>query len=1304
MSGRGPGGFEKTSAGYLINTPRMFNRLVKYFLENRLITFILLAAFITGGVVTMPFNAGKRVIPGSPVPVDAIPDIGENQQIVATEWMGRSPKDIQDQVTYPLTTALLGIPGVETIRSTSMFGMSFIYIIFRDNVEFYWSRSRVLEKLSSLPPGTLPEGVSPALGPDATALGQIFWYTLEGRDPETGKPAGGWDPAELRTIQDFYVRYSLSGAEGVAEVASVGGFVKEYQVDLDPDALKAFNVSVMDVMDAVRKSNLDIGAETVEINKAEYIIRGLGYVRSLNDLELSVVAVRNNIPVRISDVARVSFGPAPRRGGLDKEGSEAVGAVVLARYGSNPVEVINNVKAKIKEIEPGLPQKTLADGTVSKVTVVPFYDRTGLIKETIGTLGSALSHEILISIIVIIVLVMNLRASLIVAGLLPIGVLMTFILMRLFGIDANIVALSGIAIAIGVMVDIGIVDVENILRHLEMPANRGIRGRKLMQVIYKATTEVRAAVVTSIATTIISFLPVFAMQAQEGKLFHPLAWTKTFAIISAFILGIVVLPTLVHLFFNFSFDRKRIKVIWNASLVIAGAVFATVWGVWPALVLTAIGINNLLEPRWTDNYKAWPGRLNIIITVLFATWFLAGEWLPLGAHNSLISNFLFVAGILTVILLALMSMVYYYEKILRWALANKWKFLLIPAVTILFGLTVWQGADRIFGFIPGSMELAGWKSFRQATAWQAAVRLFPGTGKEFMPSLNEGSFLLMPTSMPHTGIEQNLDYIETLDRRLAAIPEVEQAVGKWGRVNSALDPAPVQMFENTINYRPEYILDENGHRMRFKTDRKGNYLLSGGARYNPAEEPFRVIPADSLIPDSRGDYFRQWRPRIKNPQDIWNEIVKVTDIPGLTSAPRLQPIETRLVMLSTGMRAPMGLKVYGPDLESIEEAGLLLETALKKVPTVKPSTVFYDRAVGAPYIEIKPDREAMARYGIKMADFQEVIEVAVGGMTLTTSVEGRERFPIRVRYARELRDDPEAIKRILIPAMNGVQVPLGQLAEVDYTRGAQMIKSEDTFLVGYVIFDKTEVSSEVDVVQEADKILKEKISSGELTLPYGVTYKFAGNYEHQIRATKRLAIVIPVSLIVILLLLYFQFRTVTASLIHFSGVFVAFSGGFIMLWLYGQDWFMNFSVAGESLREMFQMHPINLSVAVWVGFIALFGIATNDGVIMGTYIHQVFEEMKPSTVREVREAVVTAGKKRVRPAMMTTAVTVIALLPVLSSTGKGADIMAPMAIPAFGGMVIQVMTVFVVPLFQSVWREGAVVRAERRTLNSNEKE
>ncbi len=1265
----------------------MFNRLVKYFLENRLITFILLFAFVVMGLATMPFDLKTSILPRDPVPVDAIPDIGENQQIVATEWMGRSPKDIQDQVTYPLTSALLGIPGVRTIRSTSMFGMSFIYIIFRDNVDFYWSRSRILEKLNSLPPGTLPEGVQPSLGPDATALGQIFWYTLEGRDPETGKPAGGWDPQELKTIQDFYVKYSLSAAEGVSEVASIGGFTREYQVDLNPEALKAFNVSVMDVMNAVKKSNVDIGAETIELNNVEYIVRGLGYVKNLNDLEESVVAVRDNVPVKIKNVANVSFGPATRRGGLDKAGSEAVGAVVVARYGSNPMEVINNVKEKIKEIETGLPQKTLPDGTVSKVTIVPFYDRTGLIRETIGTLNSALSHEILISIIVIIILVLNLRASFIVAGLLPVGVLMTFILMRFLGVEANIVALSGIAIAIGVMVDIGIVDVENILRHLEMPENRGIRGKKLMMVIYKATTEVRAAVVTSIATTIVSFLPVFAMQAQEGKLFHPLAFTKTFAMIAAFILGIVVLPTLVHVFFNFRLNTEKLRKIFNGILIAAGVLLLIFWQSWTSLFLAAIGINNLLKYRWPQEKQNFPEYINIAFAVIFATWHLSSAWLPLGPHNSDFMNFLFVSAIVGSILLALISVVHEYERIMRWVLVNKWKFLLIPAFTIFFGLLIWQGFDRMFGFVASGFEKTGWNTIRHTSLWKGASGVFPGTGKEFMPSLDEGSFLLMPTSMPHTGIEKNLEYIEILDRRISSIPEVETAVGKWGRVNSALDPAPVQMFENTINYRSEYILDPNGHRIRFKTDRKGSFILKDGSLYNPVNDKFRLIPADSLIPGRHGEYFRQWRSRIKSTDDIWNEIVKATDIPGLTSAPKLQPIETRLVMLSTGMRAPMGLKVYGPDLESIERAGLIFEKVLKDVPSIKPASVFYDRAAGAAYLEIKLNRAAMARYGMMVGDVQEILQAAVGGMTLSSSVEGRERYPLRVRYARELRDNPEDLRKILIPAMNGIQVPLGEIAEIDYARGAQMIKSEDTFLVGYVIFDKADGRAEVNVVNEASKILKSRTGTGEISLPAGVTYKFTGNYENQIRAAKRLSIVIPLSLLIIFLLLYLQFRTITASLIHFSGVFVAFSGGFIMLWLYGQDWFMNFAVTGINLRDMFHIHQINLSVAVWVGFIALFGIATNDGVLMGTYIHQVFEEKKPSSVNEVRAAVIIAGKKRIRPAMMTTAVTVIALLPVLSSSGKGAEIMVPMAIPAFGGMIFQVMTVFVVPLFQAMWRE-----------------
>ena len=549
----------------------------------------------------------------------------------------------------------------------------------------------------------------------------------------------------------------------------------------------------------------------------------------------------------------------------------------------------------------------------------------------------------------------------------------------------------------------------------------------------------------------------------------------------------------------------------------------------------------------------------------------------------------------------------------------------------------------------------------------------------------------MPTSMPHAGIEQNLQYIEALDKRIQNIPEVEMAVGKWGRVNSALDPAPVQMFENVINYRPEFILDENGRRMRFKVNRKEEYILKNGSVYKP-KEGFRLIPADSLMPDRRGDYFRQWRPHIKTTDDIWQEIVNVTHLPGLTSAPKLQPIEARLVMLSTGMRAPMGIKVSGPDLETIEEGGKALEAALKDVPSILPSTVFYDRAVGAPYIEIKLNRRNMARYGITIADMQEVISAAVGGMPLTTTVEGRERFPVRLRYPRELRENVEDLSNLIIPTASGAQIPLKEVAEIEYAKGAQMIQSENTFLIGYVIFDKIAGAAEVDVVMNAEKVLREKIGSGELVLPKGVSYTFDGNYEQQQRAASRLMILIPLCLILILVILYFQFNNVTASLIHFSGVFVAFAGGFILLWLYGEPWFMNFSVGEMNVRDMFQMHPINLSIAVWVGFIALFGISTSDGVLMGSFIHDTFLKRNPQTKNEIREAVVFAGKRRVRPAAMTTAVTLIALLPILTSTGKGSDIMVPMAIPTFGGMLIQSMTMFVVPVLQSMWRESVIRR------------
>lgn len=1249
---------------------------------------LLLVIIIVWGLSTAPFNWHGGVLPRDPVPVDAIPDIGENQQIVATEWMGRSPKDIQEQITYPLSTSLLGIPGVKTIRSTSMFGMSFIYIIFDDNIEFYWSRSRVLEKLNSLPAGTLPVGVQPSLGPDATALGQIFWYTLEGRNPETGEPTGGWNPDELRTIQDFYAKYSISAAEGVSEVASIGGFVKEYQVEINPNAMRAFNVSIMDVMNAVQKSNLDIGAETVEINKAEYLVRGLGYIKNVSDLEEAVITVRNGVPVKIKDVAFVNLGPATRRGGLDKEGVEAVGGVVVARYGSNPMQVIDNVKAKIQEMEAGLPQKTLADGTVSKVTVVPFYDRSGLIQETIGTLETALSHEILICIIVVIVLVFNLRASVVISAMLPITVLATFIIMRYTGVEANIVALSGIAIAIGVMVDVGVVFVENIIRHMEMPENKGItKGKAFVNLIHKSVSEVSGAITTAMLTTVVSFLPVFAMQAQEGKLFHPLAFTKTFALVSALILGLSLLPTLAYFAFSIKITSAQVRKTANIILIAAGILLFIFTGVFAALALTLFGLNNFLANRWTN--KKIPTYINIGIAILVAVYYLTVEWLPIGPQEGFFLNLIFVLVAISVILALLWILVIYYERILRWCLAHRWKFMLIPLVTVFFGIMIWLGFDTTFGFVAKGFEAVGWKNFRQTAFWQASSERFPGIGEEFMPSLNEGSFLLMPTSMPHTGIEQNLQFIETLDKRISNIPEVDITVGKWGRVNSALDPAPTQMFENTIIYRSEYILDENGHRQRFKVNRNGEFLLKGGGTYNP-EDGFRLLPADSLITDSKGDYFRQWRPHIKKTDDIWQEIVNVSHMPGLTSSPKLQPIEARLVMLSTGMRAPMGLKVSGPDLESIEQGGKALETALKDIPSILPSTVFYDRAVGAPYIEIKLNRRNMARYGITVADLQDVISASVGGMPLTTTVEGRERFPVRLRYPRELRDNPDELAKLIVPTATGAQIPLKEVADIEYTKGAQMIQSENTFLLGYVIFDKVAGKAEVDVVKEADKILREKISSGQLELPKGVSYKFAGNYEQQERAAKRLLVVVPLCLLAILLILYFQFKTVTASLIHFSGVFVAFSGGFILLWLYGEPWFMNFSVGDMNMRDLFQMHPINLSIAVWVGFIALFGIATDDGVLMGTYIHDTFLERNPQTKDEIREAVVHAGLKRVRPAAMTTATSLIALLPVLTSTGKGADIMIPMAIPTFGGMLIQSMTMFVVPILQCWWRESAI--------------
>lgn len=1237
----------------------MINNLIKFFLYNRLVTFLLLVILVGWGLVTAPFNWQVN-LPKDPVPVDAIPDIGENQQIVFTEWAGRSPQDIEDQITYPLTSTLLGLPGVKTIRSSSIFGVSSIYIIFNEDVEFYWSRSRILEKLNALPKGLLPDGVQPSLGPDATALGQIFWYTLEGRD-EDGNPAGGWDPQEIRSVQDYTIKYALSSASGVSEVASVGGFVREYQIDIDPEAMKGFGVNLMEITKAVRESNRDIGAKTMEINQAEYLVRGLGYVKSLEDLESAVVKTINNTPIRIKDVAFVSVGPASRRGALDKSGAEAVGGVVVARYGSNPMEVIENVKAKIKEIEPGLPSKILADGRQSKLTIVPFYDRTQLIQETIGTLEEALSLEIIITVVVVIVMLLNLRASILISSLLPIAVLMCFIAMRYLGVDANIVALSGIAIAIGTMVDVGIVLTENVSRHLDMK-----KDQKLVDIIFEASKEVAPAIITAVMTTVVSFIPVFTLEAAEGKLFRPLAFTKTFALVAAILVALLILPTLAYWFFGFQPKNKRFRMVLNAITIIIGSV-ALFNGLWlAALVLIGIGASNIVQivsPQ-TEKYLKHSA---VIVALVAVNILLAEEWAPLGVQGGSFLNFLFVALIIGLTLGVFSLFIRVYPTLLNLTLKNRKTFLIIPAFIVLFGITIWQGFDKVFGFVP---KVFG-DGIRTAKLYSNLNHSLPGIGKEFMPALDEGAFLLMPTSMPHAGIEQNKEVLKMLDMAVSAIPEIESVVGKFGRTESALDPAPISMYENVINYKSEYRTDANGRRLRFRME-NGEFVRNSKGE---------------LIPDEDGSYFRQWRDEIQSPDDIWQEIVKATTLPGVTSAPKLQPIETRLVMLQTGMRAPMGIKVKGPDLATIEAFGLELEDILKQVPSVKAQAVFAERIVGKPYLLINLKRGNLARYGLSISQVQDYLQVAVGGMKLSTTVEGRERYPIRVRYPRELRDDPEALKNILIPVGNNQNIPLAEVAEIEYTRGPQMIKSEDTFLVGYVIFDKQAGQAEVQVVQDVQNLINEKITSGELKIPAGISYEFAGSYQNQLRAEARLSIVIPIVLVVIFLILYFQFKSVPVSLMVFSGVAVAFGGGFLMLWLYGRSGFLDFSLFGANLRDLFQIHPINLSVAVWVGFIALFGIATDDGVLMATYLDQSFEKAELKNKDQIRETVIEAGMKRVRPCLMTTATTLLALLPILTSTGRGSDVMVPMAIPSFGGMLIALITLFVVPVLYSYYKE-----------------
>jgi len=1019
----------------------MINKIIEICLKNRFLVISAFVLLIFWGIVSI-----------KEIPIDAIPDIGELQVIVYADWPGRSPKDIEDQVIYPLTTGLMGTPKVKVVRSTSAFGFGLINMIFKDGTDFYWARTRVLERLDFAKKG-LPKDAVVTLGPDATALGQIFWYTIESKDH---------DLSTLRSLQDWYVRYQLNSVEGVSEVASVGGYVKEYQIDLDPNKLISYNLKIHEVIDSVQKSNIDVGAKVFEEGGMEFIIRGLGFIKNISDIENIVIGSQEGVPIYIKNVANVIIGPQFRRGALDKHGSEVVGGVVLMRYGENPLKVIKAIKEKIKELSVGLPKG---------VKIVPFYDRTGLILRSVGTLKSALFQEILITAFVIMVFLLHFGGSIVIAAVLPIGILITFILMRQFGIDANIMSLGGIAIAIGVMVDSGCVLVENIYRKLilwqEGLGNNKPKANERLDVCIEGAQEVGKPVLFALLTTIVGFIPVFVLTGQAGKLFGPLAFTKTFAMIAAALIALTLLPTLCYYFL-----RGKLKSV--------------------------------------DKNK----------TTIFL-------------HRG-------------------------YTSVIKWSLKNKKAIIVISFCVVIVGLVC--GA-----FIK----------------------------QEFMPPLNEGDLLFMPVLLPGASLTQVMDVMKKQDIIIKnEFPEVEWVVGKLGRAETATDPAPVTMIESIIHLKDK-------------------------------------------------EFWRKGMTREK----LIRQIQEKTRMPGVSPI-MTQPIRNRIDMLATGIQTPVGIKVFGPDLEKIVGIASSIEKIVADVRgAVSP---YAERISSRPYFEIEIDREKAARYGVKIGDIQHIIMTAIGGMNLTTTVEGRERYPVRVRYLRELRDDPEVLKRIFVPTPSGEHIPLTQIAELKKVNGPAVVNSENTLTYArvFVNVDQEKIGL-IDFVNNAKSSVQKNIDNGKLVLPSGYFISWSGQFESEMESRKKLIPSLVICLAVILLLLYMAFKNFSSLLILSTGLPVSLMGGVILLFLL----------------------DFRFSTAVWVGFIALFGVATDNAVVLLSTLDNLFKKRSPDSVDLIRKTVLEGGLLRIRPAMMTTMTTIIALLPVMLSSGAGSEIMKPMASPTVGGLV-----------------------------------
>ncbi|PHQ34981.1 MULTISPECIES: efflux RND transporter permease subunit [Rhodopirellula] len=1148
----------------------MLNLLIRFCVKEPWLVVMLTIGLSVGG--WFAFKA---------VPIDAIPNVGENQVIVLTPWPGRSPKDIEDQVTYPLSVSLLAVPGAESVRGKSMFGYSFVQVTFKDSIDFYWARSRVSEQLGSAA-SQLPDGVVPQLGPDATGLGQVYYYTLQ-------PPEDGMSLAELRSLQDFVVKYELQAVEGVSEVASIGGYVRQYQIEVDPDKLRFYNVSLDKLAMAIKGSNLDVGAKTVESTGMEFIVRGKGFLgtdgdksKAVSDIEDTVILQRDGVPVRVSDVAQVQLGPDFRRGALDYNGAEAVGGVVVMRYGENPRVVIDRVKAKIAAIEPAL----------KGVKIHGVYDRSGLIDETMATLTHALRDEIIITACIILLFLLHIRSSFVVAICLPAAVLMSFIAMHFVGVEANIMSLAGIAIAIGTMVDMGIIVSENIYQHLadwekEDGATKAgaDREKSRTEVVYEATIEVAPAVVTAVLTTIVSFLPVFFLTGRDYRLFSPLAYTKTFAIAAAMITAVTIVPALSRIMLRSANYQKL------------------------SAAMAAISLSGLLAAMshflWGDDLGGYFGLETWIITVAAGVIGLVAGWQLLRERIRPIEEIpssRFVRWI--------------YAARLRHALNHKAFALSFPAMLLVLGLGAYFGLPTILQPVERTARVFG-AELNDFPGYVDAKHVFTGLQSDDWIALDEGSWFYMPTLYPAASFSQAMQVLQTQDVLIGQIPEVKDVLGKIGRVESALDPAPAAMVETYVMLKPE----------------------------------------------------SEWREGV-TARDVWDEINKVATLPGVTPASALQPIEGRVVMLQSGIKAPMAIRVYGDDLKTLASAAMDVAGTLKKSPVINEGTVNPDIVLGKPYIEFTVDREAASRYGMSASMVNQVIETALGGMNLIKTVEGRERYPVRLRYNRDLRERIDQLNRLPVVTHSGAVVPLEELATLETTWGPGAINSENGRLVAHVSFMTNGSQGDLESVTAIEDQLREAQSlppthPDHLGLPAGYSLEAVGSFRNQIEANLRLMWIIPVVIVINLLLIYFEFRNLPIAMAVFTGIPVAFAGGMILVaWM-----------------------EVELNTAVWVGFIALFGLAVDDGVVMATYIHQLLQKRKITSVQEIRDTVYEAGLKRIRPCMMTTVTTLAALVPVLIATGRGADVARAMAIPVFGGMLAEPFTSFIVPTLYSAYLE-----------------